>query len=80
MDNIDILERTQVKTKQPLTRIEEAVKEVGLIINECKTKITTQTRTNAPVRRNLAAGEFEFENISHLRILGQICQGLEIKL
>lgn len=62
-NDIYLLVRTQLTVKEAMTHIEEAAKDLDLIINFCNTKIMTQTRRNAQVRQNLIIRAFEFENV-----------------
>jgi endonuclease/exonuclease/phosphatase family metal-dependent hydrolase/ribosomal protein S28E/S33 len=69
-DDINIMARSLVGAKEVLVNLDSSAREVGLRINENKTKVMTQTRRNTPIRQNLTVADYNFENVENFVYLG----------
>lgn len=74
-DDLNIMARSQLKSKEIYEDLERAAKEIGLQINEDKTKIMIQTRRKVPTRQNLTIAEHNLEIVKDfIYTSGPICQ------
>lgn len=70
-DDINIVGRSVRAVKECYSEIKEAAKEVGLRINEEKTKVMLQARVNRPtLGNNLTIDEHKLEVVDHFAYLG----------
>lgn len=71
-DDIDIIARTMEDLKESFTSIEKAAREMGLTINEDKTKILISTVSKSRVRRSgqrITVGDYNFEIVNIFKYL-----------
>jgi hypothetical protein len=69
-DDVDIIGRTTVDVKEAFVPLEEAAKNLGLKINEDKTKYMWVTRRKARKQQNLTVGDYNFEVVRSFKYLG----------
>lgn len=69
-DDINILSRSAQRAKETLLNLDDAAKEVGLQINESKTKIMTQTRKQMTNNQTLTIGGYNLERVDKFTYLG----------
>lgn len=72
-DDLNIMGRTVISVKECLLSLEETAKEVGLRINEDKTKMMVQNRQQRNrLGQNITMGECNFEVVRNFTYLGSI--------
>ena len=69
-DDINIIARTEPDARQIFLELDNAAREMGLSINENKTKYMITTRKNRPTRQNKTFGDFNIENVTDFTYLG----------
>lgn len=72
-DDIDIIARSVVDLKENFINIEKAAREIGLEINEEKTKVfisITSEKTARRIGQNLTIGDYNFEMVNAFMYLG----------
>ena len=69
-DDINIIARTEPDARQIFLELDNAAREMGLSINENKTKYMITTRKNLPTRQNKTFGDFNIENVTDFTYLG----------
>lgn len=71
-DDIDIVGNTTIDVKEEFMNLENTAKEVGLRINENKTKYMATTRTERRDRigQNVTMDQYNFERVQHFKYLG----------
>jgi hypothetical protein len=72
-DDVVITIRSETRIRQVYREIEEKTQEMGLTVNEAKTKyFTISTRPNGRQIQNLKVGDKTFEGVSSFRYLGNV--------
>lgn len=73
-DDIDLVSKTTIKTKELFGKIEKEADTVGLRINEDKTKYMYNSRRQGRDRlgQNVTIGTYNFERVSEFKYLGAI--------
>jgi hypothetical protein len=75
-DDIVIIGRSLASLKEGFQLLEEASKEVGLVINEGKTKYTVAANTqNCSKPRTIEIGRYSFERVDSYTYLGSLVNG-----
>lgn len=70
-DDIDLIGRTVLRVKEEFNYLSEAVQEIGLRVNEEKTKLMHQTRKNrSRIGQNITLGDYNFEAVGTFKYLG----------
>jgi hypothetical protein len=70
-DDIDIIGRTTRAVKEAFVNLESATKEMGLAINESKTKYMEATN-NPTNTQYLSVKEYKFEKVTQFKYLGTL--------
>lgn len=75
-DDIDLVARTIRKTKEAFTSLSNAAEDMGLRVNEEKTKIMTSTPDNnnraRNIGQNITIGDHNFEVVTNFTYLGSL--------
>lgn len=68
-DDVNIMARLLDRAKEILIDLDKSAKEVGVCINEDKTKTMSQTRRKTPRRQNATIGDYNFEKVEKFTYL-----------
>lgn len=70
-DDLNILGRSIITIKEAFNNLEEAAKEVGLTVNEHKTKLVVQCKKRkSRIGQNITIGNYNFEVVNNFTYLG----------